>query len=145
MIQSLSVLSRHLLQFKDKLYYLYLKTWSITVVYMECMKILYIYTILFYCFLNRINCVVIPCYFCKIDECSGLFFFQQIVLYYSVLKKHWKKTLLFHQITYWIGNLMKLMPSWLLLQYAFIHNECKTEMFVFGRNGSNVFQFTYHI
>ena len=68
------------------------------------MKILYIYTILFFVCLNWINCVVIPCYFRKIDECKGLFFFQQIVLYYSVLKKHWK---LFHQITFWIGNLMK--------------------------------------
>ena len=58
------------------------------------MKILYIYTILFFVCLNWINCVVIPCYFRKIDECKGLFFFQQIVLYYSVLKKHWK---LFHQ------------------------------------------------
>ena len=35
---------------------------------------------------------------------------------------------------------MKLLPSWLLLQYASFHNEWKTEMFVFGRNGSNVFQ-----
>ena len=28
---------------------------------------------------------------------------------------------------------MKLLPSWLLLQYASFHNEWQTEMFVFGR------------
>ena len=56
----------------------------------------------------------IPCYFPKIDECLDLLVFQQIVLYYSVLKKHCncEKQILYHQIIFLMGNLMKLLPSY---------------------------------